>query len=58
MLSREGFKHHLNNIESSSQWVEYYKDIPELAKVAQNSVDMSKQVLLDHFEETERLNDE
>lgn len=50
MLSKEDIKHRLDAIEQHAQWVEYYRESPELAKQAQQIVDNSKQVLIDYFE--------
>jgi hypothetical protein len=49
-LSKEVFSHHLNNIETQAKWVEYYKDECEFSKVAQKSVDISKEILVNFFE--------
>jgi hypothetical protein len=56
LLSKEGFKHHLNNIEHYTVMAEVYKKRhPDLAKRCLESVEMSKKILLDHYELTERL---
>jgi hypothetical protein len=58
MLSKQGFIHHLKNIEEQAKWVEYYSEMPELAEVAQKNLDLSRDVLINHFEETERPSEE
>lgn len=50
MLSKQGFLHHLNNIEEQGKWVQYYTGEHELQQVPQNSVDLSKEILTEFFD--------
>lgn len=53
MLSKEGFKHHLDMIDRNTIMAETYKiHHPEVAKRCLAMADESKQILLNHFEET------
>lgn len=58
MLSKKGFRHHLDNIENQAKWAEYYKEFPKLENVPIDSLNNSKKVLLEFFDEVEPLKEE
>jgi transcription antitermination factor NusA-like protein len=54
ILSKQGFQHHLNNIEEQAKWVQYYDGEPELMEVMQNSIKLSKEILTQFFDDTHK----
>lgn len=50
-LSKEGFLHHISNVAHQSVVMARYLDDKELVEVCRKSIEMSKQVLSDFFDE-------
>lgn len=50
-LSKEGFFHHVNNVAHQSVVIVRYRDDQEMVDVCQKSIEMSREVLGNFFDE-------